>query len=264
MVGDPTDRPDGVTDVPPMHVPASIRAVWGKAERPHPGPRRGLSLERIVDAAIAVAGAEGLDAVSMSRVASELGSSAMSLYRYVGSKDELLALMLDVGMGLPPDPPADPQAWREGLATWSMAAVRRYLEAPWTVRVPVPAPPIAPNQIRWLEAGLSCLRGTRLAEREKLSTILLLSGLARYQGSLAADVAVAMQATGGMDPTIGYGAALRQLADPADFPAVYAAVASGSLDDDEDDFTGDELRFGLDRILDGLEILVRRRTPSPP
>jgi hypothetical protein len=71
------------------------------------------------------------------------------------------------------------------------------------------------------------------------------------------------EATGGKDPTIGYGAALRQLADPADFPAVYATVASGSLDD-EDDFTAEELRFGIDRTLDGLEVLVRQRARQLP
>src|SRR5581483_11697538 len=162
-----------------MPVPASIWAAWGVHHRPGRGPKAALSLDRIVEAAIAVANAEGLDAVSMSRVAGELGSSAMSLYRYLGSKDELLALMQDVAMGLPPEPPADPADWRAGLTEWSVGAVRAYLNAPWTVRIPIPAPPITPNQIRWLEAGLSCMRGTGLREREKLSTILLLSAVAR-------------------------------------------------------------------------------------
>jgi AcrR family transcriptional regulator len=200
----------------------------------------------------------------MSRVAGELGSSAMSLYRYLGSKDELLALMQDVAMGLPPKPPADPADWRAGLTEWSVAAVQAYLNAPWTTRIPIPAPPITPNQIRWLEAGLSCMRGTGLREREKLSTILLLSAVARFQGTVAADTATATAAAGGQDPTAGYGAALRQLADPADFPAVHAAILAGSMDDDEQDFTAEELRFGLDRILDGLDILVRQRTAKQP
>ena len=72
-------------------LPASIKAAWGVGERPAKGPKPGLSLERIVGAAVDVAAAEGIGAVSMSRVAKELGSSAMSLYRYVSAKDELLA-----------------------------------------------------------------------------------------------------------------------------------------------------------------------------
>ena len=62
-------------------IPASVAAAWGVRERPHKGPRPGLSLGRIVDAAVRVADAEGLDAVSMSRVAAELGTAPMSLYR---------------------------------------------------------------------------------------------------------------------------------------------------------------------------------------
>ena len=62
-------------------LPASIAAAWGLRERPHKGPRPALSLERIVAAAVRVAAADSLQAVSMGRVASELGVSTMSLYR---------------------------------------------------------------------------------------------------------------------------------------------------------------------------------------
>jgi len=246
-----------------MPVPDSIRAAWGLHTRPARGPKPGLSLERIVQAGIALADAEGLDAVSMSRVAAELGSSAMSLYRYVGSKDELLALMVDAAMGDLPGP-APGEGWREGLTRWSRAALTAYLRSPWGVRVPIPAPPITPNQIRALEAGLSCLRDTGLTAQEKLSTILLLSGLARYQATLAADFTDATRAAGGQDPSAGYGQALAQLATPAEFPEVYAVVLSGALDDDDADFATSELSFSLDRVLDGLEALIARRAAARP
>ena len=64
-------------------LPATIAAAWGLRARPGKGPKPGLSLERIVAAAIRVATADGLAAVSMSRVAAELGAATMSLYRYV-------------------------------------------------------------------------------------------------------------------------------------------------------------------------------------
>ena len=70
---------------PPWELPASIAAAWGLRERPHKGPKPGLSLNRIIDAAVRLAASEGLAAVSMSRVASELGASTMSLYRYVSA-----------------------------------------------------------------------------------------------------------------------------------------------------------------------------------
>jgi hypothetical protein len=66
-------------------LPASIEAAWGLRERPAKGPKPGLSLDRIVEAAVGVAATEGLAAVSMGRVAKELSVSTMSLYRYVAA-----------------------------------------------------------------------------------------------------------------------------------------------------------------------------------
>jgi AcrR family transcriptional regulator len=259
MADDGTDHDQEPAPEPPtMAIPASIRAAWGVTARPARGPRPGLSLDRIVQAAIGVAGSEGLDAVSMGRVASELGSSPMALYRYVGSKDELLALMVDTAMGAMPEP-VDGDGWRANLTRWSMAALGAYLASPWVVRVPIPAPPITPNQIRALEMGLRCLRGTGLTHQEKLSTILLVSGLVRYYGTLTADFTDAYEAAGGVDPSAGYGRAVVQLVDPQRFPEVMAAIGSGTLDDEDPQFALTEVTFGLDRIMDGLETLIAER-----
>jgi hypothetical protein len=84
-----------------VELPASLAAVWGMYERPTKGPRPGLSIKRIVEATIKIAVTDGLAAVSMNRVAAELGAAPMSLYRYVASKDELLALALDTALGAP-------------------------------------------------------------------------------------------------------------------------------------------------------------------
>src|SRR5438876_11870602 len=74
-------------------VPTNVAAAWGVRERPHKGPKPALSLARIVDAGVRIADAEGLDAVSMGRVAAELKAAPMSLYRHGSSKDELIKLM---------------------------------------------------------------------------------------------------------------------------------------------------------------------------
>lgn len=81
----------------------SLEAAWGLRDRPAKGPKPGLSLERIVAAAVGVAASDGLAAVSMGRVAQELGASTMSLYRYVSAKDELYVLMQEAAVG-PPEP----------------------------------------------------------------------------------------------------------------------------------------------------------------
>ena len=89
-------------------LPAAVAAAWGVRAHPGKGPKPGLSLERIVAAAVKIASRDGLDAVSMSRVAAELGASTMSLYRYVNAKDELVKLMIDAAWGSPPAPEAEP------------------------------------------------------------------------------------------------------------------------------------------------------------
>src|ERR1700683_2354800 len=78
-------------------LPGSVAAAWGVRERSHKGPRPALSLGRIVAAAVRVADTEGLDAVSMGRVATEVGTAPMSLYRHVSAKEELLTLMVAAG-----------------------------------------------------------------------------------------------------------------------------------------------------------------------
>src|SRR5919202_6164918 len=96
-------------------LPAIVARAWGLQQPGTRGPRPGLSLERVVDAAIAVARTEGLAAVSMARVATGLGVSSMGLYRYVSGKNELLTLMVDRAWGLPPAPQSAPAEWREGV-----------------------------------------------------------------------------------------------------------------------------------------------------
>src|SRR3954454_7828145 len=235
-------------------LPASIAAAWGLRERPARGPKPGLSLERIVAAAVAVARAEGVEAVSMSRVAKELGSSPMSLYRYVAAKDELLALMVDAALGDTAAAPQRGKGWRAGIERWAWTyhdALRRH---PWVLRVPISGPPITPNQVRWLDEGLAALGETALTEAEKLSVILLVSGYVRNEATTAADVAAA---AGGGEIMPAYAAALGQVVDRERFPALHAALRSEAFarDDDPDD----EFVFGLARVLDGVEALVRRR-----
>jgi AcrR family transcriptional regulator len=239
-------------------LPASIEAAWGVRRRPNKGPRPALSLERIVAAAVRVAAAEGLAAVSMGRVAAELRVSTMSLYRYVGSKDELLALMADLAYEVPPARRGPQEGWREGLSRWAWTELAAYRRNPWVLRIPISGPPVTPNTIAWLERGLDCLRDTGLREDEKLSVILLLTGFVRNQATLDADISAA-QAAGAAPPEVmaSYGRLLAKLTDPERFPALHAVIGSGVLEE-PDDVDG-EFVFGLERVLDGIETLIEKR-----
>src|SRR3954454_614318 len=177
-------------------LPASIAAAWGVRARPAKGPKPGLSLDRIVAAAIGIAEKEGVAAVSMSKVAAALGASTMSLYRYVAAKDELIALMLDEATGLPPEPAAMAGDWRTALTAWARAVRTALRGAPWVVHVTLSGPPITPNQIAWLERGLWCLRDTRLPAQEKLSVVMLVSGFVWRESELMIDIEAATAGDG--------------------------------------------------------------------
>jgi AcrR family transcriptional regulator len=240
-------------------LPASIEAAWGLRGRPGKGPRPGLSLERIVDAAIAVADADGLAALSMGRVAAELGASTMSLYRYVTAKEELLELMVDAAHGPPPAPTPPEEGWRAGLSRWARAQLEALLRHPWVVRIPIGGPPRTPNSIAWFDQGLACMGGTGLSEGEKASAVLLVAGFVRNHATMAADLAASFlaPASAPQDAMAAYGRLLTKLTDRGQFPALHAVIASGAFDEPDDQDA--EFVFGLERVLDGIDVLVRSR-----
>jgi AcrR family transcriptional regulator len=237
-------------------LPPSLAAAWGLRERPGKGPRPGLSLERIVAAGIKIAQTEGLAALSMGRVAAELGAGTMALYRYVSSKSELVTLMVDTAFGPPPPLPGPDGGWRPVFQQWAWAQ-RAAMEASlWAVLLPISGPPATPNQLAWVEQGLVCLRGTRLDEGQKMSVILLVSGYVRNQVLLEAQLAEALRTAGTTDQQamLDYGRLLTRLARPERFPELAAVAESGVLSKADD--LAEEFDFGLQRILDGIAVLI--------
>jgi AcrR family transcriptional regulator len=197
----------------------------------------------------------------MNRVASRLGTAAMSLYRYVTSKDELIALIVDEAQGTPPDLPGSGEDWRAGLAHWARANLDVYRTQPWLVDIPIRGAPILPNGVAWFEQGLRCLAGTGFTEDEKIGVILLVAGLVRNQATLEVQLEAAMRASATEAVGAAYGPMLARLTDPDQFPALHAAIAAGAFD--EGDGEGDDLwfDFSLDRVLDGMAAFLRERGP---
>src|SRR5690606_17125959 len=97
-----------------------LAAVWATHLHPPPPSKQSLTIDRIVQAAIAVADADGLRAVSMARVAADLGFTPMSLYRHITSKDDLLLRMQDRAVGAPPPDGFGEGDWRTALQGWAM------------------------------------------------------------------------------------------------------------------------------------------------
>ncbi|MFD6755137.1 MULTISPECIES: TetR/AcrR family transcriptional regulator [Micromonospora] len=254
-----TVKGGGVDDV---ELPENIALAWGLRDRSSRGPKRSLSLEQVVATGIQVAQAEGLPAVSMSRVASELGVSTMSLYRYVPTKHDLLDLMVDTAFGPPPPPRAPDEGWRPALARWgegNLVALRRQ---PWMRHVAISGPPINPNQVRWFEYGLIALRGTGLRATERISTIMLVSGYARSWAMISLDLAEAAARSGQTPDEVGlrYWRNLAVLTAPGPYPAIHELLAEPF---DAEEHPDEDWRFGLERLLDGVEMLIRTRASGP-
>jgi len=249
-------------------LPATIAKAWGLDGPRARGPRPALSLDRVVDAGIEVARAEGIAAVSMARVAAVLGVSAMGLYRYVAGKNELLTLMVDRAWGLPPSLEPDStdaaDGWRPGLARWARALHVAATADAWALAVPITSAPATPYQVAWMDSCFAALEPTGLTHPERASVLLLVSGYVRNQVSLTASLtAAAMTDPEALALMRDYSRVLARVADPARYPALAAAVAAGAFDDPEGTQEGgeldDEFTFGLDRILDGIEVLVTAR-----
>lgn len=237
-----------------VELPRGIKSMWGLDEGGRRGPKPGLTAHAIATTAVDIADAEGLAAVSMSRVAKSLGFTAMSLYRYVDSKQDLAEMMVDASYGDPP-PIKKTLSWRKQTAEWARANVAQLRRHPWALQVQFDGPPVGPHSTAWMEVGLRALSGTGLDMQPKLSALLLIEGYVR------SNVALAQQFTKDetADAELGaeYTARLRLLAAPDRFPEVAAAVAGDALVD-EGEFPEDEFEFGLAVVLDGIACLVDR------
>ncbi|UGT60361.1 TetR/AcrR family transcriptional regulator [Nocardia asteroides] len=232
---------------------SALRLLWGMEAAGTRGPKRGLSLEGIVDAAIAVADADGYAALSMKRVAEELGFTAMSLYRYVDSKTTLVELMSDRVIGLPPD--SDPAlGWRDALRRWAVSEYELIIRHPWWLEIPMVTPPLGPNNMAWLNSGLTILERTGLPAGVRLRLVMNLTLFVIGRMRLSVELG---QADTEDDTFDGLFATM----DPRRFPAVLAAAAEGAFSDDEIDWARADFEFGLDRTLDGYEHFIRGLRP---
>ena len=243
-------------------LPPGLDLLWGRRGPGRRGPRRGLSVEDIVAAAIRVADAEGLDAVSMARVASELGFTTMSLYRYVASKDELLQLMWNGSAQGAEDLKLQGDGWRSRLRSWAIVQREMLDRHPWITQMPMATPPLAPNSLAFVERGLEALDGTGLRDDDKLRVIGLLSSYTLSEARMANDAArAAAEATAASAAAPGwsYEALLRELADEQTYPRLHRLAWSADIGGSPSGFEErEEFLFGVDAILDGVQALIDR------
>jgi len=201
-----------------------------------------LTPERIALAAIEIADAEGLAAVSMQRVTAGLGFTKMAVYRYVASRAELIALMTEVAGDAPPD--LGGTGWREALKRWAAALLGVFTKHPWLLEATIGPRAMGPRELGWLEQALRALDQTALRGSEKLDIVATIAGHART---------IAQQSQGSKDAEAVMMSAIRPLIEARadEFPALIAAMG-GPADRAFD--------VGLECLLDGVEALHKKRS----
>ncbi|MEV3984478.1 TetR/AcrR family transcriptional regulator [Nonomuraea sp. NPDC049758] len=259
-----------------------VELLWRDAERE---PRPGLSLGRIVRAAVELADAEGLEGLSMRKVADRLGFTTMSLYRHVPGRDQLVDLMRDEVLGEAlvtasdgpdaasdgpdaasdgPDAASDgPDAasdadggWRGRLEEAARRAWELRMRHPWLAEVRGSRHLPGPNAVAHYDHMLGALTGTALRPSEVVAVVGLLGRFVDAEALLLAETRREERRSGvSEEEWWGARGSLYERLDR--YPALSRLWETGGWDDPEDSFT-----FGLRRLLDGVEMLIRERDES--
>ncbi len=237
-----------------IELPRYLQLLWGRESAGRRGPKPGRTIQEIGAAAVAIADAQGLGAVSMKSVATALGLTTMSLYRYLDSKEELYAVMLDVAIG-PPALRFGRAGWRRRLTQWVWAITQGRLRHPWSVEVPQHAPPLTPNVLSWTEAGLEALSSVPLTAPQRLSILLAVDGWAHHHVRQSLQMGLISAPPGRRDDS--YDRQIAAVVDPVRFPQLVEAAPE--LADDDEDFFRAEFDAGLGLLLDGIEALIARQ-----
>jgi AcrR family transcriptional regulator len=229
-------------------------------ERGAQPPRRdrGLSRAEIIRAAISVADAEGPEAISMRRIAREVGAGVMSLYWYVSSKEELLDLMLEAIEAEieVPDPSGD---WRADLGAFAHRTRESLRRHRWAVDFIGSRPPSTPNDVRNLERLLALLDGlgvedVRLIFGVFMTVATFVIGAVIREAQEVHFQREQEQAEASMTPEEVQAEHERYRAwfeDAGEFPHIAKLMKSG-VDPDDPDTREERFQFSLDCVLDGI------------
>ncbi len=230
--------------------PEGRLTIWDRLERPARGPKPSLTHERIAEAAIEIADAQGIDAVSMRRLAERLGVATMALYRYVSSKGDVLELMLDTVHAQIAVP--DGAGWREVARTFAERTRAVVLAHPWLIHIYALTPnALTPNMVALLERSLASFDGLGIDVDSMMAAFGTVNAFVR--GATAAEVAqreVALREgwTSDQDMRLAYMPYVKRLMETGRYPTVTRYIIDGSNEDDADW----SFEFGLECVLDGL------------
>jgi DNA-binding transcriptional regulator YhcF (GntR family) len=229
-----------------------------------------LTRERVVRAAIGIADAEGLAALSMRGVAARLGVATMSPYRYVNSKDELILLMADAVFGEESYPAVAPSGWRARLELGGRTLWVLHRRHPWLAQIsPLTRPLMLPNLMVHAEWALSALDGhgldpTTILDLHVLFYSYIESIAVHLEREAQAEAVTGLSDDQWMDTQAP---ALAAMTVSGDYPTFARII--GALDHGYDLHLDKLFELGLNQMLDGLAVLIEGRatcqaTPVTP
>jgi AcrR family transcriptional regulator len=227
--------------------------IWAVAA---PGSRKPrFTRQQLAQAALKIADAEGFEALSMRRVAEALGAGTMTLYYYVRTKQDLLALVEDALMGETADACEPlPKAWRPAVSKLATVTRTTYLRHAWALRA-LTGVRVGPNGLRHIEQSLRAVAGLDLPTDHKLEILSIVDDY--VFGHCASSVRRRTQLQLDRKAAKALSEAMSRYLDEGDYPLVRALMGDGDPVDafvKSSGFTNEERHFdlGLAAILDGL------------
>lgn len=242
----------------------TIDLLWGRTKQPKRGPKLSLSGEEIARRAIAIADTEGLAAVTMRRVAEELGVTAMSLYTYFPGKSELLDVMVDLALGHLDLNAEVGEGWRAKLEHVSREKWAMWHRHPWMLEVSTSRPVMGPNLIAKYEYELRAVDDIGLGIVDMDRVVSLVEGYVHGAARGAVDAARGQALTGASDEEWyrSFEPHLREVAPQDQFPLAWK-VGEAAAEEYGGVYPADNyFEFGLARILDGIEAWMGRMDPG--
>lgn len=243
----------------------TLELLWrAHPELPARGRRPAFTIERIVEAAIAVADADGLVATSMHRVAKELGAGTMTLYTYVPGKNELVDLMVDTVLrerDLPGPGEPRPADWRAQVRIYADRTRESYRRHPWLRETSRVRPALGPGQLAGQEYLLSIMDSLGLPAREAVAAANAVAGYVAANAAVEAE-SIHLERTTGQSNDAWWGqrsSFWHTYFDVASHPSMNRIWLAGGFDKPTAEQASDASEFGLDRLLDGIAARVGPR-----
>lgn len=242
----------------------SLAILWRTREPTSRSAGPGLSVDRIVRAAIEIADADGIDALTMRRVSEALGAGTMSVYTYVPGKAELLDVMVDTLFGEMPRPVDVPGGWRGRLERIARDNLALYRAHPWLLRAETSRPVLGPNVLAKYDYELGAVADIGLTDVEMDAVLTLVLGHVKSAARAAWDVAELERETGMTDGQWWQSHApwLEKFMKSGSYPTA-ARVGTAAGEAHGAAYGPDyAFEFGLQRVLDGISVVVAERSAA--